>query len=73
MDQLNASLAEKSKKVQEFEMKAMIFQTQIMIFKQTWTGLCERFDQQAMAKYKEQAISDSDTWIKTRLLKSLEG
>lgn len=53
MDQLNQSLAEKTKRVEEYEMKGLIFNTQIMIFKQTWTGLCERFDQQAMAKYKE--------------------
>ena len=46
---------------------------QIGIFKSTWTGLTERFDQAAIEKYKEQASSDSDTWIQKRLLKSMEG
>ena len=44
-----------------------------MVFKQTWTSLCERFDQAAIAKYKEQAEIDSEAWISQRLLKSMAG
>lgn len=43
------------------------------MFKQTWTSLCERFDQTALEKYKEQAATDSDAWIQQRLLKAMSG
>ena len=45
----------------------------MMIFKQTWMGICERFDQGQLDKYKDQAKNDSEIWINKRLLKSMEG
>ena len=48
-------------------------ETQLQIFKQTWTSLWERFDQTAMISIKDQAQKDSETFINGRLLKSMEG
>lgn len=45
----------------------------MMIFKQSWMSICERFDQNALDKYKDQAKNDSEIWINKRLLKSMEG
>lgn len=48
-------------------------ETQLQIFKQTWSSLWERFDQSQMTSINEQAQIDSETFIKGRLLKSMEG
>ena len=45
----------------------------MMIFKQSWMSICERFDQTALDKFKDQAKNDSEIWINKRLLKSMEG
>ena len=36
-------------------------------------SICERFDQNALDKFKDQAKNDSEIWINKRLLKSMEG
>lgn len=57
----------------KMEMSGRMSETQLQIFKQTWTSLWERFDQTAMNSIKEQAQVDSETFINNRLLKSMEG
>ena len=72
-NKLNENIHENITKLQEIEKTGKMTEMQINIFKNTWTGLTERFDQSAIDRYKEQALTDSDTWIQKRLLKSMEG
>ena len=57
----------------KMEKSGRMSETQLQIFRQTWTSLWERFDQTTMGAIKEQAQVDSETFINGRLLKSMEG